>query len=185
MSGYTADTHPDPVMDFTFHRPYRTELHPINSAPERPSVDLFELRMLYREGGNWQFREMVHVPWAVQAAFSRGEVLGFHLETLGMNSAASKSLPASPQFAVLGMELIDGSRLAVIPASLVRARRTRLVIAGVLASAGIAAAFTPTAWFGGLAVGVATQLIRTALSIRVKPFWPAARSDAAVQKRHL
>lgn len=165
-------------MDFTFHRPYRTELHPIESIHERPCADLFELRMLYREGGNWQYRERVHVPHAVQQAFSRGEVLGFHLETLGMNSTASKSLPGSPQFAVLGVELADSRRLTVTPASLVRARRRRLLFAVVLASAGVAAAFTPVAWFGGLAVGVATQLVRTALSIRVKPFWPPVRRDS-------
>lgn len=165
-------------MDFTFHRPYRTELHPIKPTPERPSVDLFELRMLYQEDGNWQYREMVHVPPSLQEAFNRDDVLGFHLETLGTNSVASRSLSDSPQFAVLGVELADSRRLVTIPAPLLRARHKRLFLAGLIAAAGIGAAFTPMAWFGGLAVGVATQLVRTALSIRVQPFWPP-HSDAA------
>lgn len=162
-------------MDFTFHRPFKTELHPVKFVPERPTIDLFELRMLYREGGNWQLRERVHVPRDVQAAFARGEVLGFHLETLGMNSVACRSLAESPQFAVLAVELAGGRKVATVPAPLVRARRKRLFAAGVIAIAGVAAAFTHLAWFGGLAVGGALCLVRTALSIRVQPFWPPPR----------
>jgi hypothetical protein len=166
-----------PFMDFTFHRPYKTELHPVKCVPQRPSADLFDLRILYREDGSWQFRDRVHVPREVQAAFANGEVHGFHLETLGMNSAACRALSESPQFAVLGVELADGCKLAAVPGSLVRARRIRLFAAAAIAIVGVAAAFTPLSWFGGLAAGASLQLLRTALSIRVQPFWPPARKD--------
>lgn len=161
-------------MDFTFHRPYKTELLSANAA-----ADLFELRMLYREGGNWQVRDRVHVPESVQAAFRHNEVVGFHLETLGMNSVASRALSESPQFAVLGVELINGRQLNTTPAPLIRARRNRLFLFGLLATAGAFGAVTPLAWFGGLLTGASVQVARTAFSIRVTPFWPPARGDSS------
>jgi hypothetical protein len=134
--------------------------------------------MLFCADGNWQYRDLVHVPSQLHHLFDKGEVVGLHLETLGTNSVSSRLLDESPSFAVLGVELADGRRVCAVPPVFGRARMTRLLGAAGFMAVGIAIALTPAAWVGGLVVGLATHLVRTALAIRVAPFWPPARSGA-------
>ena len=157
-------------MNFTFYRPYQIQLH-----VTRANASIFELRMLFREGGNWQVRDGVYVPGPLQGTFHLNEVVGLHLESLGMRSAASQALPGAPQFVVLGIELQDGRKLQTTPPELYRVRRVRFALAGALALSGALGALTSLAWFGGLAVGIAMHLAHSAMGIRVTPFWPPAR----------
>lgn len=160
-------------MNFTFYRPCELELNPVRYKSGRQPAILFNLRMLFSPGGNWQTRGFVHVPPAAQDAFRKGEVVGFHLETVGANSVAARSLTGAPNLSVLGLELADSRKLATVPHTFARARHMRLALVGIFAIAGAGAATTPLAWSGGLAVGVASHLVRTALTIRTKLFWPA------------
>lgn len=119
-------------MPTAFIRPHKVELLPSQLDPSQTEPTLFTLRVLYREGGNWQQHPLTHVPAAARQALEKGDVSGFHLEALKANDAASRALPGGPMSTVLGLEMRDGSRRVTTPVELLTARRRRMVEGAML-----------------------------------------------------
>lgn len=160
-------------MPTAFIRPLQIELTPSQLNPPEQPPTIFTIRVLYREGGNWQQHALVHVPASAQQAFENGDVSGFHLETLKANDAASRALPGVPMSVVLGLELRDGSRRITIPKELLASRRQRMVTGAVLTGGGLLfLAMTTYMWVGVAVLVWGTHALRTAQGVPVKPFWP-------------
>jgi hypothetical protein len=113
-----------------FYHPYQIKIHPTKLFPSPSRADgLFDLSIRYGATEDWQLYSLVHIPSSVQYAFSEGLVQAFHLEYLPLNGAASWALPGSPQYAVLGVELADGSRAACVSPELHVAFKKKMFVA--------------------------------------------------------
>lgn len=164
-------------MPTAFIRPLQVELTPSDLNPPEQPTTLFTLRVLYREGGNWQQHPLVHVCTSAKQAFDNGEVLGFHLETLRANDTASRALPGAPVSVVLGLELRDGSRRLTTPKELLSTRRRLLAQGAALTVAGLVAlSMTSAMWLGVAVLVWGTHVLRTAQGVPVKPFRPPLRT---------
>jgi hypothetical protein len=155
-----------------FHRPCQVKTLPVTFSPSRPATDLFNVLLDYGERDGWQRFSLVHIPQNIQGAFEQGVVQGLHLQALETNGIASRSLPGQPCYAVLGVELADGSLVPCIPAAFRGTLWRQLGLAGTLCLTGGLLAATPIAWVGGLLAGLGTHFVRTAMSVPRKPFWP-------------
>ena len=155
-----------------FYRPYQVESIATTFSPPRPTPDLFNIRLNHGEGKDLQHFLMVHIPPNVQSAFAQGTVRGLHLESLETNGVASRALPGQPRYAVLGVELADGSAMSCAPPVLHTLFKRKLAIAAALCLIGGLMGATPYPWFGGLLAGLGTHFARTAFGIPRRPFWP-------------
>jgi len=152
-------------------QPIQFEVKPLSGSGLRDEPQsTYSLRFLFSEGGVWQSRFPTHIPPEFVAEFEAGRVVEAHLETLDLNGIPQQSLHGSPDYAVLGILLSDGTKLLGIPKTWVRARRRRIGLALVTAAAGAmlvgATGFLPA--LGGLLLGLSLQPLRTALGIPVK-----------------
>lgn len=160
-----------------FHRPYQVTSAPTTFSPPRAVPDIFNIRLRYREGGDWQCFSLVHIPPSVQNAFEQGIVYGLHLEALETNGAASRSLQGQPRYVILGVELADGSKVTSIPSAFHAVFRRKIAITGAVLLTGGILAVTLFPWVGGLLTGLGTHFARTAMGLPRKPFWPPPRQD--------
>lgn len=131
----------------------------------------FNLRMQYRLGGDYQLFIGVHVPEELQPALLNGDVIGLHLDTLEVNSIASRLLPGGPSYVVLGVRCRNGEYIEQVPPAFKAARLKRHILgaaACLLGSGFLAAAVYPLV--GGLALVLGTHALRTAREIPIRPF---------------
>lgn len=156
-------------MTTAFLRPIQLELIP--AEPPQEQSHLFTVRALYREGGNWQVHPLVYVPDIALGLFRQGKVAGMHLEDLRANDSASRALRGAAASVVLGVELHDGTSQSTVPSELQAVRRRRLIQGAVLSIFGLGALSTTSGlWLGVAAFTVGSHLLRTALTVPVKPF---------------
>ena len=155
----------------SYHKPLQVEVLPLVSRPAQQVPNLFELRLLYRKGGNWQSFFPAYVPETLQEAFSKGDIDELHLETLELNGATMKSLPGQPNFIVLGARLRDGRQIDAVPPVLTRARRHRLISGCLACGLGLTAllwgAYAPV---GALLLVAGSHALRTAFGIPYRTY---------------
>ncbi len=136
---------------------------------------MYHLYIRYFEGGEdggWQRYSLAHIPKNVQSAIEEGLVKALHLEILPLNGAASWSLPGSPRYAVLGVELTDGTRINSVPPALVKVFRRKLLESLCFLFVGLALSKSPYPWFGGVFFGYGVYRFTSALKLPRKPGWP-------------
>jgi hypothetical protein len=149
-------------MNPTTHCPLHLELKPLAGASA--SAALHILRMRYRQDGHMQVFLPTYVPGELLAMLQAGNAKAVHLETLEHEGAEQSTLPGWPDFVVLGVEDLEGNRIAVIPKSLNKLRTRRLLAGGVLCVAGgLLLAAAP--WMGVAAFVLASHSIHKALRV--------------------
>ena len=164
-------------MSTTFLRPCQVELLPSNSPSAQSHSHLFTIRALYKEGGNWQVYPLVYVSDEALQLFWLGQITGIHLEALKANDTASRALREGPASVVLGIEMHDGTCRSTTPMALLAIRRKRLIQGAILSIAGLGIVSATTAlWLGIAALTSGTHVLRSALAVPIKPFWPPSSS---------
>jgi hypothetical protein len=159
-------------MNPIFHEVSRLEMYPMSSS-RAPLPGQFHLRLQYRPGRDAHNLLGVHVPAELESALASGEVVGLHIETLEVNSAASRLLPRAPSYLVLGLRCRNGEELRHVPAVLKNTRRRWSIAAIVscVAGASLFIVLPSYAWAGALLLLAGTHLLRTARAIPIRPFF--------------
>jgi hypothetical protein len=127
--------------------------------------ELFGIELRYRPGGEPERYSCVHIPKTLQPALASGEVKTVYIETLGFGSLASRCLPNSPEFVVLGVETREGEKLTEVPKALKMAKRICLVTGTASCAIGAALLVSSQAWLGAIALVLGTHCWRTALQV--------------------
>lgn len=145
------------------------ELSPIwaqsEGADRRDLLNTFHLEYQAREGGQQHHHSGVYIVPEVQELIRQGQVKGFELETLWLNSPAFASLRGDATCVILSVRLADGTLRHCVPPEFIAARRRLLARAAMWFAVGTACAATPWPWFGGLVAGLATHMLRSALQV--------------------
>lgn len=156
-------------MNSTFHRPQSIEIAPTRPSLGRNNVDLFDLGLRYRLGGHIQFFLGVYVPKTLQSSLLNGEVNGLHIETLEVNSIASRCLLNAPNYIILRITLITGETFVEIPKVLGWARNWRIQLGSAICVLGGFVVFSAYGWVGTVAILVGNHLLRAARQIPNNP----------------
>jgi hypothetical protein len=127
--------------------------------------ELFGIELRYRPSGEPERYSCVHIPKTLQPALANGEVKTVYIETLGFGSLASRCLPNSPEFVVLGLETRAGEKLTEVPNALKIARRLCFVTGTAVCAVGASLLMASHAWLGAIALVIATHCWRTAYQV--------------------
>lgn len=132
----------------------------------------FNLRMQYRLGGDFQNFIGVYAPEELQPALLHGDVIALHIDTLEVNSLASRLLADGPSYVVLGVRCRSGEEAIQIPAAFksARLRRKILGVAACVFGCGLLT-LSRFAWLGAFALVAGTHALRTLRQIPNRPFW--------------
>lgn len=154
-------------MNRTYTDVWSVKLTPTRDEAGQPVPQLYEISMLFRNGGQPHRVWSVHVPDALCSVLERETVRGVVTETLESQSLASRLLPDSPRYLVLAFITASGERRCALPAALVRTRRAVLTVglAAVLVGVLALTSFALPAWIGAAACVVGSHRVRTALRI--------------------
>jgi hypothetical protein len=153
----------------TFHRPLSVDVSPTESSAGLDTTDQFNLGLRYRPQGNTQVYLGVHVPAQLQPALLSGDVSGLHMETLAVNSSASRLLAGAPGYLILALKTRSGEDIVAVPSALRRARLQKLALGVTACICGGALVFSPYAWAGAIVFMLGSHGVRTAQELRFKP----------------
>jgi len=156
-------------MNSTYHLPLSVDLKPLSDKAGAP-LNVYNLSMCYREGGNAQSFMPVHVPAALRDAILQEGVEGIHLETLEMGSHAWAHWPDKPRYAIIGLKTKSGGRLSHIPSEVARARWLSIGNGCVLGAVGVCSILFGHAWLGAAALVLGSHYLRDAKHLRFTPF---------------
>ena len=159
-------------MNPSAHEPIEIQVTPWADFPELKAQNLFNLRMRYREHGNFQMFDGVYVPQKLQPALLAGDIQALHLDILEVNSLAKQLLPDGPGYVLLGVRRRNGEEVLHVPSVLTAARATCQVfgVAACLLGGGLLA-LTMAPVCGAVSLVIGTHLIRTARAIPSRPFF--------------
>lgn len=127
--------------------------------------ELFGVEIRYRPDGEPDRYSGVHIPKSLRPALFNGEVKTVYMETLGFDSLASRCLPNSPEFIVLGVETREGEKITEVPKALKTARRLCFLIGTVACTLGAGLLTESYAWLGAIALLIGTHCWRTAYQV--------------------
>ena len=159
-------------MNPSAHEPIEIRVTPWANFPELEAPNLFNLRMRYREHGNFQMFDGVYVPAELQPVLLDGDIQALHLDTLEVNSLAAQLLPGGPGYVLLGVRRRNGEEVLHVPVALTAARATCQIfgVAACLLGCGLLA-LTMAPLCGAISLVLGTHLIRTAREIPSRPFF--------------
>lgn len=158
-------------MNPSSHYPIAVETTPCRSSTKGARANQFNLRMQYRPGGDFQNFIGVYIPENLQPAVLSGDIAGLHIDTLEVNSLASRILPGGPSYVVLGIRSGNGEELRHVPAAYTSARLVRQVFgaAACMLGCGLLAS-AQFVWCGAFALVIGTHALRSARQIPCCPF---------------
>lgn len=158
-------------MNLSVHYPLRFELLPRKTSNTGlPPVNLYVLRMQYKEGGHFYEYPCTYLVPDAAKLIASGEVSGVSLSTVKLRGLAQRQLPGGPDYVVMGVELRDGTRISTLP-PVYRRTVARYAAIGVLAGLGGALLVNDHAVCGLLLFALGTHFVRSAFEIPIKPFW--------------
>lgn len=159
-------------MNPSAHEPIAIQVTPWASSPALAASNLFNLRMRYREHGNFQMFDGVYVGPELQPALLAGDIQALHLDTLEVNSLAQNLLPGGPGYLLLGVRRRNGEEVLQVPGTLTAARVTCNIFgaAACLMGCGLLA-LTMAPLCGAVSLVLGTHLIRTARGLPSRPFF--------------
>ena len=159
-------------MNPSAHEPIEIQVTLWTDFPELKAQNLFNLRMRYREHGNFQMFDGVYVPQELQPVLLAGDIQALHLDTLEVNSLAKHLLPGGPGYVLLGVRCRNGEEVRYVPSALTTAQATCQIfgVAACLLGCGLLAV-TMAPLCGAISLVLGTHLIRTARAIPSNPFF--------------
>jgi hypothetical protein len=142
--------------------------------------DIYDFRFRYAGSPDWQHVLGVYVPKVVQAQFVSGELAGFNLAHLELNSTAALSFDCQPQYVVMAVESRNRARFSCVPANLLQTYWRHIRNAGLWAALGVATAWAWSSLIVAAAIGAAVwHQLNLAKRVPRKPSWstgPSSRS---------
>ncbi len=158
-------------------QPDRFDLRPLAPSPRPEDANLnYSLGFIFEQYGQWQVRFPTYVPREFVALFDEGRVVEAHVETLDHNGTAQRLLPDGPQYAVLGVVLVDGTAFSAIPEAFTAARRRKVALSlGMMGAAAVLLAAGSFPVVAGALLGLAVQPLRTASEIPAKAVFSTRR----------
>jgi len=148
-------------MCSSHHQPLRFEIKPAHDS--EPS--LFNLSLLYREGGDWQHYLNVHIPTAIWPHIEIGAVDVVHLETIPRNQRASAAIGPLVLHAITAARLKDGTVVNAVPRQWRQAWLRGSVRGAIVAALGVGVLFSAAPIVGACLIVVGTHDFRSAWAI--------------------